>query len=120
MSVSTTSTIRSLCPKCNNNVPTLRLNEGEVLVKCDCELYNSYPLEEYLRIIEQKENVLCTYHRLCTLHKEPYSTHCGKCRISLCDKGIDKHNAKTCYERHYKKKKKNTTRLKVFLTHCFK
>ena len=56
MSDNTTSTVRSLCPECNDNyVTTVRLKEGDVLVKCDCRTYYYYPLEEYLQIIEKRK-----------------------------------------------------------------
>ena len=51
-----TKTIRSLCPLCDVQVPSLRIEEGKILVKCDYrEQYSYYSLEDYLQIIEKKE-----------------------------------------------------------------
>ena len=108
MSDNTTSTVRSLCPECNDNyVTTVRLKEGDVLVKCDCRTYYYYPLEDYLQIIEKKKNVLCTYSRLCQVHNEPYSAYCSRCSIceTPCDKCMEEHIEK-CYKNNMKKCKR--------------
>ena len=93
-----TTTIRSLCPLCDVQVPSLRIEEGKILVKCDYrEQYSYYTFEDYLQRIEEKKNVMCTYSRLCKKHNEPYSTYCRRCDSSICDKCKEEHIEK-CYE----------------------
>lgn len=114
-----TKTIRSLCPLCDVQIPSLRIEEGQLLVKCDHRKeYSYYTFEDYLQRIEEKKNVLCTYSRICKTHNEPFSAYCRGCDSSICD-NARKSILKIVMKR-VRKVKNTYNHLKVFLTHCFK
>ena len=100
-----TKTIRSLCPLCDDQIPSLRIEEGQLLVKCDHRReYSYYTFEDYLQRIEEKKNVLCTYSRICKKHNEPFSAYCRGCDSSICDKCKEEH-IENCYEESEESKK---------------
>ena len=100
-----TKTIRSLCPLCDVQIPSLRIEEGQLLVKCDHRWeYSYYTFEDYLQRIEEKKNVLCTYSRICKKHNEPFSAYCRGCDSSICDKCKEEH-IENCYEESEESKK---------------
>ena len=79
-----TNTIRSLCLKCDNNIPLLSIIGNRICIKCKRGYSDTVPIAEYLTSYT-KEQRKCSYINRCPYHNEVVTKYDYK-EPGLCDK----------------------------------
>lgn len=85
------NTIHSLCPKCNEHIPTLDINDDMISIKCECNYDEAIPLYEFIKQYNDNKDKICTYINTCDEHKQLFTSYCEKCKIHLCEKCKENH-----------------------------
>ena len=82
--------IKSLCPKCTNNMPTFEINNTQLFLKCSCGFISTYSLHSYLQLY-RLASVPHNYNFKCKLHNNLYQYYCENCHFHLCGECLEEY-----------------------------
>ena len=80
------NSVQILCPKCDKNVPQLKLINGytEVEIKCKCGNEQKIALNDYLKQFNNNQGKTIQYNNICKEDNEILNYYCRTCNSYRC------------------------------------